>query len=81
MNATEWARVDKDLNVTHLDMDLCGQGPHNAYTALAVAIWGQAVQHTANQCAELCDRFQATNVGMQPAECARAIRRMFGVEE
>jgi hypothetical protein len=25
-------------------------------------------------CAEICDRFQARNVGMQPAECAAAIR-------
>lgn len=32
------------------------------------------------ECADLCDRFQARNVGMQPAECAAAIRRMLGVE-
>jgi hypothetical protein len=32
------------------------------------------------ECADLCDRFQARNVGMQPAECAGAIRKMFGVE-
>ena len=25
-------------------------------------------------CAKVCDRFQARNVGMQPAECAGAIR-------
>ena len=25
-------------------------------------------------CAEICDRFQARDVGMQPAECAAAIR-------
>ena len=33
------------------------------------------------ECAELCDRFQARDVGMQPAECAGAIRKMFGVKE
>jgi len=33
------------------------------------------------ECADLCDRFQARDVGMQPAECAGAIRKMFGVEE
>ena len=33
------------------------------------------------ECADLCDRFQARNVGMQPAECAGAIRKMFGVKE
>ena len=32
------------------------------------------------ECADLCDRFQARDVGMQPAECAGAIRKMFGVE-
>jgi hypothetical protein len=25
-------------------------------------------------CADICDRFQARDVGMQPAECAGAIR-------
>ena len=40
---TEWARVDKDLTVTHLDMELCAQGPPNAYTALAMAIWNKAI--------------------------------------
>lgn len=33
------------------------------------------------ECAELCDRFQERDVGMQPAECAGAIRQMFGVEK
>jgi hypothetical protein len=33
------------------------------------------------ECADLCDRFQARDVGMQPAECAGAIRKMFGVEK
>ena len=26
------------------------------------------------ECAKVCDEFQARNVGMQPAECAGAIR-------
>ncbi len=33
---------------------------------------------TREECAELCDRFQARDVGMQPAECAAAIRAMNG---
>jgi hypothetical protein len=45
--ATEWARVDKDLNVTHLDMELCAKGPQNAYTALAIAIWNKAIEESA----------------------------------
>ncbi len=32
------------------------------------------------ECADLCDRFQARGAGMQPAECAGAIRNMFGVK-
>ena len=31
---------------------------------------------TRAECAALCDRFQARDVGMQPAECAAAIRAM-----
>ena len=33
------------------------------------------------ECAELCDGFQAREVGMKPAECAGAIRKMFGFAE
>ena len=40
---TEWARVDKDLNITHLDMELCAKSPPNTYTALAMAIWNKAI--------------------------------------
>jgi hypothetical protein len=31
--------------------------------------------HEREKCAKLCDRFQARDVGMQPAECAGAIRQ------
>ena len=31
--------------------------------------------HEREECAKLCDRFQARDVGMQPAECAGAIRQ------
>jgi hypothetical protein len=40
----EWARIDKGMNVIHLDMELCAKGPHNAYTALAMAIWNKAIE-------------------------------------
>jgi hypothetical protein len=30
--------------------------------------------HEREECAKLCDRFQARDVGMQPSECAGAIR-------
>ena len=51
----EWARIDKDMNVTHIDMELCAQGPHNAYSALAVAIWNKAIKTEREACAQLLD--------------------------
>jgi hypothetical protein len=45
---TEWARLDKDLKLVHLDMDLCAKGPANAYTALAVGIWNAALEKAAD---------------------------------
>lgn len=42
---------------------------------------GKFAELIAQECADLCDRFQARGVGMQPAECAGAIRAMFGVKE
>jgi hypothetical protein len=34
----------------------------------------EAVKAEREACAAICDRFQARDVGMQPAECAAAIR-------
>ena len=34
----------------------------------------RAVKAEREACASICDRFQARDVGMQPAECAAAIR-------
>ena len=33
-----------------------------------------AMNQEREACADICDRFQARDVGMQPAECAGAIR-------
>jgi hypothetical protein len=41
---TAWAKIDKNLKLVHLDMDVCAKGPHNAYTALAMAIWNKAIE-------------------------------------
>ena len=54
---TEWARVDKDLNVTHLDIDLCAKGPQNVYTALALAIWNKAIAHEREECAKVVEEY------------------------
>ena len=55
-SATEWARVDKDLNVTHLDMDLCREGPQNEFTALAIAIWDAATKAAQKEWQGLSDQ-------------------------
>ena len=48
-----WARINKDMNVVHLDMELCAKGPHNAYTALAMAIWNKAIEEAAKYAASV----------------------------
>jgi hypothetical protein len=50
----EWARIDKDMNVVHLDMELCAKGPHNAYTALAIGVWNAALEEAAKYAAGEC---------------------------
>ena len=60
---TEWARVDKDLNVTHLDIDLCANGPQNVYTALALAIWNKAIEEAAKYAASEGNDVLADSIG------------------
>ena len=52
---TDWARLDKDLNLVHLDMDLCAQGPANAYTALAIGVWNSATKAEREACAKVVE--------------------------
>jgi hypothetical protein len=50
----------------------------NDYSKKHAQLWlkriDEAVKAEREACAEICDRFQARDVGMQPAECAGAIR-------
>jgi|GEM_PF-6047242 len=72
----EWARIDKDMNVTHLDMELCAKGPHNAYSALAVAIWNKAIETEREECAQIADRWTDYDVeGLAVAIRARGVDR------
>jgi hypothetical protein len=48
---TEWARLDKDNNLVHLDMDLCDQSTANVYTALAIGVWNAALNEAARYAA------------------------------
>ena len=54
---------------------------HEDVQAIKMARFEKFAELIVKECAELCDRFQAREVGMQPTECAGAIRKMFGVEE
>ncbi len=53
-NNAEWARIDKDLKLVHLDMDLCVKGSANAYTALAIGVWNAALEEAAKYAAGEC---------------------------
>jgi len=61
--ATEWARIDKDMNVVHLDMELCAKGPKNVYTALAMAIWNKAIEEAAKYAASEGNDVLADSIG------------------
>ena len=71
---SEWARVDKDLNLVHLDMDLCAQGPANVYTALAIGVWNAAVKVEREACAKVCEGLPMQQEVDVRDQCAIAIR-------
>jgi hypothetical protein len=81
---SEWARIDKDNNLVHLDMDLCAQGPANAYTALALGVWNAAVKAEREACAKVCEELvpdmsrtanDASIWDVATFDCAEAIRK------
>ena len=56
-------------------------GYNDSWSQIDPEVLEKFAELIAQECAELCDRFQARDVGMQPAECAGAIRNMFGVKQ
>ena len=50
------------------------QEVRDAFNALCKGRVEAAVKAEREACAKVCDGFQARDVGMQPAECAGAIR-------
>lgn len=54
-------------------IEMAIQGHAGTRDAIRWAI-NQVVKAEREACAKVCDSFQARNVGMQPAECAGAIR-------
>ena len=51
-----------------------GEFIYSFYTEQLQAFAKLVAEHERNECAKVCDAFQARDVGMQPAECAGAIR-------
>jgi len=49
-------------------------GTTNAFDKRYEAFAKLVARHEREACAKVCDSFQARDVGMQPAECAGAIR-------
>lgn len=58
----------------------CVENPENVVKYHAVDL-EKFAKLIIEECSNLCDRFQERDVGMQPAECAGAIRKMFGIEK
>jgi hypothetical protein len=52
---------------------LGGQATQDDLTVF-LRTWTWAIKAEREECAKVCDAFQARDVGMQPAECAGAIR-------
>ena len=72
MNKEEIIEMAKKADLTQ------HENPHfGTYTATTVSLMRFAklvAEHERKECAKVCDAFQARDVGMQPAECAGAIR-------
>ena len=51
-----------------------GEFIYSFYTEQLQAFARLIAEHEREACAKVCDAFQARDVGMQPAECAGAIR-------
>ena len=66
MTRDEITRMAREAGFVGMD------GQHGALSRFAALV--AAAER--KECAALCDRFQARDVGMQPAECAAAIRAM-----
>ncbi|NDD14947.1 MAG: hypothetical protein EB072_20520, partial [Betaproteobacteria bacterium] len=48
------AKIDKNLKLVHLDMDVCAKSQANVYTALAIGVWNAALEEAAKYAAGEC---------------------------
>ena len=63
--------TEDDIMLMALDAGPLTQGPFKEWCKRFAALVALAEREA---CAKVCDEFQARDVGMQPAECAGAIR-------
>ena len=63
--------TDDDIMLMALESGPLTQGPFDAWCKRFANLVAAAEREA---CAKVCDEFQARDVGMQPAECAGAIR-------
>ena len=63
--------TEDDIMKLALDSGPLTQGPFKDWCKRFAAL---VAAHEREACAKVCDEFQARDVGMQPAECAGAIR-------
>ena len=66
----------KRQTIEHMWKVASGNPHHdtNWHDPVVIAFAALVREDEREACAEICDRFQARDVGMQPAECAGAIR-------
>ena len=63
--------TEDDIMLMALDAGPLTQGPFKEWCKRFANL---VAAHEREACAKVCDEFQARDVGMQPAECAGAIR-------
>ena len=63
--------IEEDIMLMAREAGPLTKGPFDAWCKRFAAL---VAAHEREACAKVCDEFQARDVGMQPAECAGAIR-------
>ena len=71
MTREEMIELAKQSGFVDYELD---DGTTNAFDKRYEAFAKLVARHEREACAKVCDSFQARDVGMQPAECAGAIR-------
>ena len=75
MSREQFIRMAREAGFVDYELDdYTPSGYDIRYERFASLVAAAAKAEEREACAAICDRFQARDVGMQPAECAGAIR-------